>query len=230
MPGLELLVLWMLTVVDTSTVVSSAEIEEGNRLHRQGHLQAALDVYVAQLEIAGPDATLLYNLGVTAHKLERIPEAILWYRRAALELEADPWLEDNLARARRDAGTSPFRDPGFFGLRPRAAPVLVVGALILAWGTALWLAFRPYTPTWAVVAAAVLSIAAFALGRWLPEAPPWAAVLLRECAAERRVISAGSEVWVTPTPEGEWALAAPAVATSCPADAVSLVQPRSTAP
>jgi len=224
MPGLEILVLWMLTVVDAPRSPADMGLEEGNRLFRQGRLDAALDAYSTAIDTGATNPILAYNLGVTTHSLARLPEAILWYRRAAQSLEGDPWLQENLEQARRQLGTVPFPDPGFFGIRQTAAPTLLIAGLVLAWGAAVWLLARSDTPLWPVALVAVVSLLCFALGSRLPDAAPHPAVLLQDCASEGQVISAGSEIWVSEAPEGAWSPRAPRLAFDCPSQSVALLR------
>ena len=82
---------------------SRAALNEGNRRFRDGQIEAAVEAYLRGYSPAAPHPTLLYNLGTALHHLDRLPEAILWYRRAA---ESDDlWLKDNLLLARRSLGS-----------------------------------------------------------------------------------------------------------------------------
>ena len=60
-----------------------AALREGNRLFRDGQIEAAVTVYLEGYVPPAPHPTLLYNLGTALHHLDRLPEAVLWYRRAA---------------------------------------------------------------------------------------------------------------------------------------------------
>ncbi len=182
------------------------------------------------------DPILAYDLGVAAHRLGRLPEAILWYRRAArpglADLWPDPWLAENLAQARQALGLGPPRPRGIAFWAAHEAELELAGVL-LAWGAlALHLARRPAGATGrprasgsaagAVLAMlAVLAAASFGAGAWLARRGPRAAVLLAPCGG----LSAGSEVW------GVWSEPGPARfqvsggGPACPASAIGLVEP-----
>jgi tetratricopeptide (TPR) repeat protein len=70
----------------------------GRLLHEQGRMGDAEQAYRRGLEACGPDAILLYNLGVVLEDLRRAPAALEAYQQAVGE---DPGLADchyNLAR------------------------------------------------------------------------------------------------------------------------------------
>jgi tetratricopeptide (TPR) repeat protein len=68
-----------------------AQIDRGYELHEAGRLAEAESVYRAALEAHGPDALLLYNLGVLLDDLNRRTEAVEAYEAA---LHADPAMAD----------------------------------------------------------------------------------------------------------------------------------------
>ena len=194
----------------------SAALAEGNRLFRDGQLDAAYRVYAAGLDPADPDPLLAYNLATTAHHLDRLPEAVLWYRRAAAARPADAWLSENLALARRDLGTGEPDRPLTAALRERRRG-LTLAAALLAWAAlALLLAGLRAAPAprraraWegrgraGAAALALLALALFAAGRLPAVLGPRAAVLLKPCGGLR----AGSEVWVRVQDAGHWRVTA----------------------
>jgi tetratricopeptide (TPR) repeat protein len=81
----------VLKVIQADKPVVQAEMEEGYELHEAGRLQEAEAAYRRTLDTHGPDALLLYNLGVLLQDMERKPEAVETYE-AALEL--DPAMAD----------------------------------------------------------------------------------------------------------------------------------------
>lgn len=219
---------------------SATALAEGNRLFRQGDLDAAYRVYASGLDPANPDPLLAYNLATTAHHLDRLPEAVLWYRRAAAVLPPDAWLAENLALARRALGTD---EPASAASAASARPVLAVlgehrhrlsvAGIVLAWAVLplLIAGFRQRSRSrvWMASAAAVavLAAACFAAGQLPGRLGPRAAVLLAPCGG----LPAGSEVWVRSVGDGEgegWRVTG-AMAQSggngpaCPSEAVGLV-------
>jgi hypothetical protein len=163
---------------------------------------------------------LAYNLGATAHQLGRLPEALLWYRRAAEALPGDLWLRDNLALARRALGPPPAPPPGPWALLAAQRDRLRWAGVGLAW-TALPLALlRRRAARGAAAAAGALAVAAFVLGSWLAAAGPQAAVLVDDCGE----LAPGAEIWVRPADGGFRVLGAPAVL-RCAASAVGRVGP-----
>lgn len=199
-----------------------AALKEGNRLHRQGDLTRAMEVYEAAYDPRAPDPLLAYNLGTTAHQLDRLPEAVLWYRRAATALGSDPWVEGNLSLARRALGAPVLPPPRLFAWWRARRDLLRGAGIVLAWAALLTLALRPRGRRVWPVALAVAALAAYAAGalpRWLGPRP---AVLLAACPGPDRPLPAGTEVWLRGRP-GAWTIAgAPGVA--CPEGAIALVE------
>jgi tetratricopeptide (TPR) repeat protein len=94
----------VLKVIQADKPVVQAEMEDGYELHEAGRLQEAEAAYRRTLDTHGPDALLLYNLGVLLQDMERKPEAVETYE-AALEL--DPAMADghsNLALLYEELG------------------------------------------------------------------------------------------------------------------------------
>ena len=195
-------------------------LREGNRLFEQGDLEAALDAYAAGWN-GPPDPVLAYNLGATAHHLGRMPEAVLWYRRAEAASLDEPWLRENLGIARRALGVPPEGPRSAWDLWARSGRWLALSGVVLAWAAlALLLARRRVAPV------ALLAGLTFASGIVLSLRGPQAAVLLEDCPAEAPGLAAGSEVWVTPAGDGTWRVLGGVGGPSgllCPGPAVGLV-------
>jgi tetratricopeptide (TPR) repeat protein len=93
-----------LKVIQPDKPAVEAEVDDGYELHEAGRLQEAEAAYRLALETHGPDALLLYNLGVLLQDMDRKAEAVESYE-AALEL--DPAMADgyyNLALLCEDLG------------------------------------------------------------------------------------------------------------------------------
>ena len=94
----------VLKVIQAEQPAVQAELEDGYDLHEAGRLQEAEAAYRRALDTHGPDALLLYNLGVLLQDMDRKPEAAESYE-AALQL--DPAMADghyNLALLCEDLG------------------------------------------------------------------------------------------------------------------------------
>lgn len=183
---------------------SGPALLEGNRLFRRGELDAAVDVYLR--EVAGGenptrpanaepvDPTLAYNLGTALHRLGRLPEAVLWYRRGQLGAPDDPWLLANLERARRELGAPRPSEPGPLVMLARRPWLLQSTGALAAWlalGAALGPA-RPGRARWTAGALLALALVLWTAGPALRRFGPGPAVLLEACGE----LPAGSEVWV----------------------------------
>jgi len=208
---------------------ATAALREGNRLFRSGRLAEAMTAYAAGWSpdgsAGGAGAVLAYNLGTTAHRLGRDPEAVLWYRRAAAARLDDPWLRENLALARAQTGAASLPPPGALGWLAAHRALLAVLAVVLAW-TALGLfvvARRGGSRRgWPAVGAAALALwaTAAALGAWGPRP----AVLLERCAGPAGALPAGTEAWVgRPAVGARPVLGGPAGLT-CPERALGLIE------
>jgi tetratricopeptide (TPR) repeat protein len=201
-----------------------AALAEGNRQAEAGRLDQAAAAYLAGYDPAAIHPTLAYNLGSTLHQLGRLPEAILWYRRAAPagKAGADPWLEDNLLLARRTLGSQNAGHPDAWAELRRQAGFLTGAAILLSWLAAAIFLLAPRRRGLAVAgfAAAILLAAAAWLshGRGAREA-----VLLADCTTGAGSLPAGSELWVA-RDGADFRVAGSRDAT-CPAAAVALVHP-----
>ncbi|HYO15615.1 MAG TPA: tetratricopeptide repeat protein [Thermoanaerobaculia bacterium] len=197
-------------------------LEEGNRLFREGDLEEALAAYAAGYGRGDPDLDplLSYNLGVTAHHLGHLPEALLWYRRAEAAGSEDPWLRDNLELVRRALGTPPEGVPSAWGSWVERSRWLVLAGVVLAWGTLALLVVRPRLRL--VAPTALLSCTVFTAGLLLDLRGPRAAVLLAGCPEGEGGLPAGTEVWVLADGEG-WRVLGDERGLRCPAGTVGLV-------
>jgi len=202
-------------------------LSEGNRLFGQGEMEAALAAYAAgwQEGRGREDALLAYNLGTTALHLGRLPEALLWYRRAeAAASGEDPWLRDNLEIVRRSLSSAPGDPPRFaLAFSAAAGRWLAIGGVALAWTALGLLALPGRFRRGPAAAIAALSCAAFLAGLLLDRHGPRAAVLLAPCPEAGR--PAGSEVWVLPAGAEAWRIVGADGSPSCPEAAVGLVKP-----
>lgn len=198
-----------------------AALAEGNRLFRDGLVAEAAEAYRAGYDPTTPHPTLVYNLGTALHHLDRLPEAILWYRRG--EANADPWLEENLWLARRTLGSQILPASGITDLIARHGTWLRIAGIACAWlalGAWLVAAHRGRALALALfLVAGGLYATAVVGGRLGAEA----AVLLEDCATTAGDLPAGTEVWVRRLPSGDWRIAARSEAAVCPADSVAPV-------
>ncbi len=194
----------------------------GNRLFREGRIEAAAAAYLEGYSPQAPHPTLLYNLGTALHHLDRLPEAILWYRRAAGA--DDPWLDDNLWLARRSLGSQRLPAAGVAGWLARHAGGLRRAAILLSWAALALVAVRRRVPARAIAAAAAAAIALYGGGAAVERWGPRPAVILEPCSTPTAELPAGAEVWVRPAAGGRWRISGfPDLA--CPGDSLELVFP-----
>lgn len=208
-------------------------LAHGNRLARRGELEAAVDAYAAGWtgDPGGESASLAYNLGTTYHRLGRLPEALLWYRRAEVRSPGDRALAENLDLARTELAAARYPAPGAGGWLASHPAVAPTAAVLLAWAAAILLLLRPRLArsrspalaegAWLTAAALALVLwgSALALERWGPQP----AVLLDRCSAGGADLPAGSEVWVTPAGDEGWAVPGGPPGLVCPARSVGLL-------
>jgi hypothetical protein len=207
---------------------AAAALREGNRRFHSGDLEGAMAVYTSAYD--GSDPLLAYNAGAAAHHLERLPEALLWYRRAAARRAAaaqadDPWLRENLELVRgqlRDAGVLDEKETAWsFWMDHRRQ--LVWTGLLLAWMVlpALLLPRSSRVRRAAVAAVALAAGLPFAAGLWLGHGGPRDAVVLADCAGPGGKLPAGSEVHVFPA-DGR-GFRVPGSGVVCPQKSIGLV-------
>jgi tetratricopeptide (TPR) repeat protein len=236
--GLAIAVLLLLAAVPMDPETALAE---GNRLFEKDEVEAALAVYargytgksVLEGVLSGTLAgTLAYNAGTCALRLGRLPEALLWYRRAQAADPDDPWLRDNLALTRRALGDPP--EPALSaGAWLERRRWLAVAGVALAWGALAVLILarrdvqggRRFRGLLSLLA--LLACAAFISGTLLDRLGPRAAVLLAACPAKGGLpaLPAGTEVWVRAEAGGGWRIVGQQNGSRCPAEAVGLVAP-----
>lgn len=206
-----------------------AALAAGNQAAQEGKLDQAVLAYLEGYDPAALHPTLAYNLGSTLHQLGRLPEAILWYRRAAPEGDGgaaarggDPWLEDNLLLARRTLGSQNAGHPDTWADLRRNAPLLTGGAVVLSWAAA---ALALFLPRRRMLGAAGLAaaLALFAVSWLSHDRGAREAVLLRDCATSAGNLPAGSELWVER--DGPAFRIAGSRDASCPADSLALIRP-----
>jgi tetratricopeptide (TPR) repeat protein len=200
-----------------------AALAEGNRRFAKDEVEAALEAYARGYGGGGSpvDGVLAYNAGTCAPRLGRLPEALLWYRRAENDVPGDPWLRDNLTLIRRALGDPPEEDPVWKLLLENRRWIASAG-VVLAWVALGLLVLAPRFPRGLLAALALAAGAAFAAGALPDRFGPRAAVLLAACPA-RGGLPAGSEVWVRRAESGWRVVRGPL----CPAEAVGLVSPLS---
>jgi tetratricopeptide (TPR) repeat protein len=206
--------------VDTSQ--PAAALAEGNRLFREGDLEEAMAAYAAGHGRGSPelDPLLAYNLGATAHHLGRLPEALLWYRRAEAGGSEDPWLRDNLELVRRSLDVPPGGSAWAFWVGK--SRWITLAGVVLAWTTlSLLLLRRPRARL--VAPSALLSCAVFAAGLLLELRGPRPAVLLEGCPRGEAGLAPGTEVWVLADGE-EWRVLGAGWRLRCPASTVGIVE------
>lgn len=197
-------------------------LARGNRLFERDDVEAALEAYALAWRNGGSkaDGVLAYNAGTCALRLGRLPEALLWYRRAETALPGDPWLRENLAFTRHALG-EPLEAGPAWGL---SLPLL---AVTLAWTAFLLVVLRRRPPRGLLLLLALLSCAVFlaglagVAGKLPGRFGPRAAVLLLPCGG----LPAGSEVRVRSLDGGEWRIVGEESGARCPAEAVGLVRP-----
>lgn len=226
-----LLVLLLLTGLAGHLGADQSALSEGNLLFQGDDIEGAFEAYSQGWRGDGSraDGLLAYNAGTSAHRLGRLPEALLWYRRAEAALPGDPWLRDNLALTRHALGDPPARAlAGWTWLADRR-PFAFAG-VALAWAGLLLVVLPRHPPRKLLVLVAFFSCAAFLAGS-APRIPgrslPRAAVLLTPCPAKDGLpgLPAGTEAWVRPLNGGGWRIVGERESLRCPPRSVGLVRP-----
>ena len=223
--GLVLTALGLVALAPSATtqqLTTQAALQTGNGLFRAGQIDAAIETYTAGYRPESPHPTLLYNLGTALHHEGRLPEAILWYRRAAAS--DDPWLVDNLRLARRSLGSRALPAGGTVGWLRQQTPALRLAAIVLAWITLALALAGARAPTWVVTStlglAVTLYATAWATERWGPRP----AVVLVDCRSSGGDLPAGTEAWVRETGDGQWLISG-STGVTCPAESLEIVFP-----
>ncbi|MCP3961453.1 MAG: tetratricopeptide repeat protein [bacterium] len=196
-----------------------AALQEGNRLFRDGQIEAAAEAYLRGYSPTAPHPTLVYNLGTALHHLDRLPEAILWYRRA--EGSDDLWLKDNLLLARRSLGSQVLAPGGLLGRLGQHADSSRLIAIVLAWVTAVVFVASKKTPIWLVAGLACLAAGLYGGAAAVKHWGPRPAVILEDCSSATGELPAGTEAWVRPAADGRWLISGSDVI--CPTETVELI-------
>ena len=208
------------TAPPTGKLDAISALQEGNRLFEAGDLAGAVSTYRLGYDPQKPNLTLTYNLATALHHSERLPEAILWYRRA---MSDDPWVEENLWLARKSLGSQTLPLTGFHSWLVSYGPKLADGLVIWIWLALLSAVLLPgarFKP--AVAAAAVGTLLYLALVGAATRVPE-AVVLLEDCETGSAELPAGTEAWALKTREG-WQIASVENAV-CPESSLGLVHP-----
>jgi hypothetical protein len=217
-------------VLAVPAAAQSAQVEalrEGNRLFREGRVEEAYSAYLAGHDDADPHAVLSYNLGTAAHHLDRLPEAILWYRRAAELNPGDPWLQENLEMARNTLGLQPYAEPGLVGAASRHTAMVYYLAAIIAWvGTALWFA-RPRGRLLGPALVVTVGVVIYGGALLASHLAPVAGVVTTTCSAPTGDLPSGSEVWIVGGSIETVDVAAGGSVLRCPTDSVTPIRPTS---
>ncbi|HUO85847.1 MAG TPA: hypothetical protein VM617_00535 [Thermoanaerobaculia bacterium] len=171
-------------------------LAEGNRLVRDGELAAAVESYAAgwnedaQGDVAG---VLAYNLGTTLHRLDRRPEALLWYLRGQPLRPGDRWLNDNLGLVRRELAAPQQAPPGPLVAVAARSDALGLAAVATAWSALALLIVRRREPAAgrrrSAAGGVAFALAVASLLLWLAATTtatlvPRPAVLLAPCGGE----------------------------------------------
>jgi tetratricopeptide (TPR) repeat protein len=205
-----------------AATLSEGALSEGNRLFEGDEIEAALEAYARGWQGDGSptDGVLAYNAGTSALRLGRLPEALLWFRRAEAVSPGDPWLRDNLALTRDALGEPPVAVPAWGKWLASRLSFAVLG-VALSWAGFLLILLVRHPPRGLLGLLALLACAAFLAGIAGVRLPGQDGVLLTACGR----LPAGSEVWVRPIDGGGWRIVGQRDGLRCPAEAVGLVRP-----
>ena len=206
-----------------ATEIGSAEeaLVAGNQLFEEGRYEEALDAYERGYRASGPHPTLVYNLAATLHRLDRLPEAILWYSRGDAE---DPWVQENLWLARRSLGSQQIPPSGWSRLITEYRGTFVIGSILIAWLTLLLVALDPKLGPRPIGVLCLVALALYGLGTAAAVGAPKAAVLLEDRTAALGPIPAGTEAWVRKDEQG-FRILGTVDPVTCPETSIGLVTP-----
>lgn len=223
---------WTVARGQTSSLDSVEALREGNRLFREGRFDQAYEAYLGGWDAGAPHPVLLYNLATTAHHLGRLPEAVLWYRRAERANPGDPWVEQNLHQARAALGLEPYPPPGFASwLAPHRTTLYYVAAALVWLGLALW-TLRPRRSLRLAVALGLAGLALYATTAVASRSAATPAVLIEDCSDPSADLPAGSEIWLVASLGDSFETVVHGTRIRCPASAVreidTLARPEST--
>lgn len=218
-----LLLLWLPAALPAlADEGSQAAVLEGNQLFRNGQIAEAVETYMGGYSPESPHPTLLYNLGTALHHLDRLPEAILWYRRAAGS--DDPWLQENLWLARRSLGSQTLAPAGALGWLSQNPRLPTLAAVVVSWVTLLFIILGPRGGIWPVVAGGLLTLGLLGAGAAVRHWGLQPAVMLQDCSTALGDLPAGTEAWVRRGTDGTWLVSGAGTA-GCPDDSLALVAP-----
>lgn len=178
-------------------------LEEGNLLFENGDFEGAAEAYRRGYDPERPHATLIYNLATSLHHAERLPEAILWYRRGA---ENDPWTEENLYLARKSLGSQKLPLTGFQGWVAQYGSRLADGSIVWVWLACLAAGLLPAARLKPAATAAALGALIYVSLAIVHSRLPLPVVLLSDCVTASGDLPAGTEAWATETSRG-WEIA-----------------------
>ncbi|MDX1643315.1 MAG: hypothetical protein R3244_03045 [Thermoanaerobaculia bacterium] len=205
-------------------------LREGNRLFREGRLEPAYAAYLEGWNAAAPHPVLLYNLATTAHHLGRLPEAVLWYRRAAAVNPDDPWAKENLEQARAALGLEPYPPPGFAAHIAHHRTLVHSAAAALAWaGLLLWIV-RPRRSVRLAAGLGMVALLVYGGAVLAARTAATAAVLLEDCSDADADLPAGSEIWLVGASDESYETVVHGTTVRCPASAVAPIHPGARAP
>ena len=157
-------------VICSSAFASSpgAQLFDGNAAYRAGEYARAELAYRGLLDQDIVNGHVLYNLGNSLYRQERLSEAVLAWRRAEVVLPRDPDLRANLARAReatkeRMPALSSARPLFFWQRRLSPREGVLLGSLLTGLGFGVLLVARWRRRDWRVVGVCVGAVGALVL-------------------------------------------------------------------
>lgn len=211
---------WAVLIVLLAGLAAPADsaLTQGNLLFERAEIEAALEAYARgwRGDESQADGILAYNAGTCALRLGRLPEALLWYRRAETAIPSDPWLRDNLTHTRQALSVDPAMEESSSWRWP-----LTFMGVALAWAALLLIVLSRQPSRGLLGLLALLACATFAAGVFPDRFRPREAVLLLPCGG----LPAGSEVRVSPVDGGGWRIVGEGDPPRCPAEGVGLVGP-----